>query len=289
MAGAAPDTSKILKALADMAKTSAPATGQASSGSVTHFQNAYPPNVASSVNPAPSVPPFAQAVGVSGAASGANPYAGMSSAPNFGQNMAMQGGQMSVQANPMPQGTSPEALQQQVQLLQMLQQQNVPQDQWAAVLSVLMSTGAVGGGASANANNAAGQPGWGQNGGYGGGQNDARDRSGYTNDQYNVRSPTGRYRSHRSRSRSPQGWSGRREPSPPRRRDSPTYGEYGRGGRGGRGGGNSYRQRSPDRFQHRSQSPRIISEQSLPPPGPKHIEYDHSIGHGNIKGTLLCN
>lgn len=288
-AGAAPDTSKILKALADMAKTNTAAgmPPQASSGNVTNLQNAYAHTMPSSVNSAPSVPSFGQAVGVPGAASGANQYGGISSAPPaaFPQNVTMQGG-LPMQANPiMPQaqgaqGPSPEVLQQQVQLLQMLQAQGVPQDQWATVLSVLMKTGAVGG-----TNNAAPQPTWSQNG-FGGREDASRDRNGGYNDQYNLRSPSGRYRDHRSRSRSPSGYDRRRGPSPPRRRDSPTYGDYGRDGRGGRNGrgrGDNYRQRSPDRYR-RSDSPPRRQDQALPPSGPKRIEYDNSLPPNNIKG-----
>ncbi|MCJ1450305.1 hypothetical protein MMC28_000635 [Mycoblastus sanguinarius] len=280
--GPAADTSKILKALADMAKnTTATGTGvpsQANPSNVTNLQSTFPQNMPSSVNSAFSVPPVAQPVSVPGAANGANPFAGlMSSAPSFPQNMAS--GQ-TMQANPVtPQGTTPEALQQQLQLLQMLQAQGVPQEQWAPLLSALMATGAVGA-----APNAA-QPGWQQNGGYGGRDDPSRDRNRY-NEPYNMRSPSDQYRSHRSRSRSPRGYDRDRRPdgSPPRRRDSPTYGEYGRDGRGGRGGRggreNGYRQRSPPPYR-RSNSPH--QDQTLPPPGPKHLEYDRSLLPNNIK------
>lgn len=280
----APDTSKILQALADMAKTNTAAgmPPQASSSNVSNLQSAFTQHMPSSVNPASSVPPASQSVsGVPGAANGANPFGGLSSAPNFAQGMP--NGQMGMQANAMPQGTSPEALQQQVQLLQMLQAQNVPQEQWATLLSVLMSAGAVGGGAS----NAAAQPWQAQNQGYAGRDDPSRDRNGY-NDQYNIRSPSGRYRSHRSRSRSPTGWDRRREPSPPRRRDSPVYGDYGRdggrGGRGVRGRGNDYRQRSPDRNRRSASPSRQGQDQSLPPPGPKNLQYDQSLPPNHIKG-----
>ena len=237
----------------------------------------------SSVNPAPSVPPVGQSVSMPGAANGApNAFGGMSSVPNFAQQNMPIGQQGGMQANPMGQaGPSPEVLQQQVQIIQMLQAQGVPQDQWAAVLSVMMSTGAVGG----VANNAA-QP-YGQHQGYAG-NDPSRDRSGY-NDQYGQRSPSGRYRN-RSRSRSP-GHGYRRDNSPPRRRDSPTYGAYGRDGRGRGGGpggsqgggGRDYRQRSPDRSR-RSPSPRR-GYQTLPPPGPRNIEYDRTLPPNHIKGT----
>ena len=276
------DTSQILKALADMAKTNtttAPGMpSQATPINVPNLQNAYQQHMNSSVNPATSAPQYVQPVNVPGAAIGANPFAGMmSSASNFGLNQGMPGGQTNVQANPViPQGTTPEALQQQVQLIQMLQAQGVPQDQWATVLQVLMAAGTVGGGVSS----APAQPSWQQNGGR---DDSSRDRNGYDN-SYNMRSPSGRYRSHRSRSRSPSGYNRRREPTPPRRRDSPSYGDYGRGGRSGRQerNRNEFRQRSPPAPYRRSDSP--PPEQALPPPGPRNLQYDLSLPPNHIKG-----
>lgn len=276
------DTSQILKALADMAKTNTTAApgmpSQASPINVPNLQNAYQQHMNSSVNPGTSAPQYVQPVNVPGAAIGANPFAGMmSSASNFGLNQGMPGGQTNVQTNPvMPQGTTPEALQQQVQLIQMLQAQGVPQDQWATVLQVLMAAGTVGGGASSTP----AQPSWQQNAG----RDDlSRDRNGYDN-SYNMRSPSGRYRGHRSRSRSPSGYSRRRDPTPPRRRDSPSYGDYGRGGRSGRQerNRNEYRQRSPAGAYRRSDSPR--QEQTLPPPGPRNLQYDLTLAPNHIKG-----
>ena len=280
-----------------MAKSNTAVPGmpsQASSNHVSNLQNFVPQNMPSSVNQAPAVPPVAQAVSVPGAANGVLSSAGPSSVPNFPPNLF--NGQANMQPNPvMPQGgapVTPEMLQQQLQIIQALQAQGVPQDQWAAVLAVLMSSQA--GAAPPNPSNFAPQPSWQQPNGSYGRDEPSRDHIGY-NDQY-TRSPSGRYRNPRSRSRSPQGWDRRREPTPPRRRDSPVYGEYGgdssnRNGRGnygrqgrGRGAGNEHRQRSPlpDRFR-RSDSPRR-QEQTLPPPGPKWIEYDRSLGEGHIKG-----
>ena len=245
----------------------------------------------SSVNPASSVPPANQAVNVPGMANGANPFAGlMSSVPNFAQNMqSMPNGQPNVQANPvMPQpNTTPQALQQQVQLLQMLQAQGVPQEQWAPLLSALMIASGAGGTMPAPA----AQPNWQQTDGFGR-DDSSRDRNGY-NDSYNIRSPPSRYRD-RSRSRSPAGYNRRRDATPPRRRDSPVYGDYGRGrGDSRRQGqndrGNDYRQRSPpNRFNRRSNSPRG-RDQALPPPGPKSISFDGSVPQGHIKGALHPN
>lgn len=305
-AAPAPDTSKILQALAELAKTNTAAsalTPQANSNHVTNPQNAFLQNMSSSVNPAPSVPPVTQAVSVPGVANGIMSFAGLSSAPNFPQNLPnVQSGQSNMQATPVvSQVNGPvtqDSLQQQLQILQALQAQGVPQDQWATVLSVLMSSGA----AQVPNNNFQPQPNWQQAGGYAAAGRDeaSRDRNGY-NDQY-MRSPSGRYRN-RSRSRSPSSWDRRRDATPPRRRDSPVYGEYdgdpsGRNsGRGnysrqgrGKGAGNDYRQRSPtqDRFR-RSPSPRRQGqgqgqETVLPPPGPKWMEYDSSLADGTIKG-----
>ena len=288
--GAVPttDTSAILanlQALADLAKKNTPTP--AASGSTTQASNVTIPQNAfsqmmSSVNQAP-MPAPSQAVNVPGAGNGVYPYSGgISAMPNFPQSQS--NGQTNVLAPPlpmMPQGghasVTAETLQQQLQILQALKAQGVPQDQWATVLSVLMSSGS---GATGANPTPIPQPNYGN---YGGGANDqSRDRNGY--DQY-TRSPPNRYRNNRSRS--PPAWDRRREPSPPRRRDSPVYGEYGNEGRGGgrgRGNGNAnvFRQRSPDRYR-RSPSPRR-EDQTLPPPGPRYIEYDRSIGEGMIKG-----
>lgn len=282
-AGGAPaqDTSQILKALAEMAKTNTAATGtpsQPSSSNVPNPQNAFSQSMPSFVSTASTVPSATQAVNYPGPANGANALAGfMSSVPNFGQNMqsmANANAQNNMQANPMmPQQNPNQALlQQQVQLLQALQAQGVPQDQWAPLLAVLMNAGGVG----------AAQPAPQQNGGYGR-DDSSRDRNGY-NDPYSLRSPSGRYRD-RSRSRSPGGYR-RRDASPPRRRDSPVYGSYGRGDsrrQGGAGRGNEYRQRSPqDRYSRSDSPPR--NGQTLPPPGPKFIQHDNSLPPNHIKG-----
>ncbi|KAL8922759.1 MAG: hypothetical protein Q9172_003436 [Xanthocarpia lactea] len=293
--GAPPaDTSAILKALADMAKTNTGATGipaQASASNVTNFQNPFPQNMPAPVNQAPSVPPASQALGAAGI-NGAPPFAGMSSAPgNFPPNLSHQPPNMQAPAAMPVQGNGAPAMtpevQQQLQILKALQAQGVPQDQWATVLSVLMAQ-AGGAGAAMPNQQAAHQPGWQQlGGGYG---DQSRDRNGFK--EQSLRSPSGRFRNPRSRSRSPVAWD-RRNASPPHRRDSPVYGEYGRDahnndrggfGRSDRGrGGISFRQRSPDR-NRRSPSPRQAShEHVLPPPGPKMVEYDPNLRQGTIK------
>lgn len=277
-----------------MAKTNTGAASAASSGNVANLQNSFPHNMPESVNQAPSVPPIAQAVGVPGAngGNGDSTFPGLSNAsgsfhpnPPTGQpnmNMNIQFPPVMPQGNGVP-AMTPE-IQQQLQILQALQAQGVPQDQWANVLSVLMAGGA---GAAGSTVNAPPQQGWQTNGGGYGDQ--SRDRNGF-NDQ-SLQSPSGRFRDPRSRSRSPSAWDRRGNASPPRRRDSPVYGEYGRDarnsdrggfGRSDRGRGNAFRQRSPDR-QRRSPSPRH-SGNELPPPGPKFVEYDPSLRQGMIKG-----
>ncbi|KAL8907685.1 MAG: hypothetical protein Q9207_001254 [Kuettlingeria erythrocarpa] len=284
----AADTSAILKALADMAKTSTGAS-QTSAGNVTNTQSSFPPNIPAPVNQAFPVPPVSQAVGVPGAIA-ASPYASLGNGPgNF--LTSQPGGQPNMQLPPaMPplangaQAMTPE-IQQQLQILQALQAQGVPQDQWANVLSVLMAGGA---GAGAPNVNAAPQQGWQPNGGAYGDPSRDRDRNGLRNQS--IQSPSGRFRDARSRSRSPSAWDRRGNTSPPRRRDSPVYGEYGRDarnnerggyGRSDRGRGNAYRQRSPDR-QRRSPSPRR-SGNDLPPPGPKFVDFDPNLRQGMIK------
>ncbi|KAL8647656.1 MAG: hypothetical protein Q9226_006346 [Calogaya cf. arnoldii] len=288
--GAPPgDTSAILKALADMAKTNTGTAVQASASNVTGFQNPFPQNVPAPVNQAPSVPPASRAVGVSGVNGGAPPFGGSSSASGkFPPNLSHQPPNMQLPA-PMPvQGNGAPAMtpevQQQLEILKALQAQGVPQDQWATVLSVVMAQA---GGAMPN-QQVAPQHGWQQpGGGYG---DQSRDRNGF--DKQGLRSPSGRFRNARSRSRSPVAWD-RRNGSPPHRRDSPVYGEYARDahnndrggfGRSDRGrGGNQFRQRSPDR-NRRSPSPRRAShERGLPPPGPKMVEFDPNLRQGTIK------
>ncbi|KAL8710447.1 MAG: hypothetical protein Q9225_007283 [Loekoesia sp. 1 TL-2023] len=289
----AADTSAILKALADMAKTNTGTSGmpaQTSSSNVTNSQNAFPQNMSTSVNQAPSVPPVSQAVGVPGAHA-ASPFAGLSNGSgSFPANQANGQPNMPVPPGMPPPGNGAPAMtpeiQQQLQILQALQAQGVPQDQWANVLSVLMAGGA---GVAAPNVSAAPQQGWQQSGGGYGDQ--SRDRTGLKDQS--IQSPSGRYRNPRSRSRSPPAWDRRGNSSPPRRRDSPVYGEYGRDARsndrGGYGrsdrtrGGNGYRQRSPDRYRRSSSPRRSGNANGLPPPGPKMVEFDPSLRQGMIK------
>ena len=211
--------------------------------------------------------------------------------------------------------TSNDALQQQLGLIQLLAAQGIPQEQWATAMQLLTLTSATNPAAGfGNMNPAAALSAFGGQmpgaGATAGGQNawgstpsghdtQSRDRDGRSRDRDRddhrdhgyMRSPPGQ---HRRRSRSP-GWDRRRDGTPPRRRDSPVYGEYhgdspGRGRDGGRGGrrGNDYRQRSPPgRGRRRSPTP-PRKDSALPPPGPKAVEWDYSIGQGNIKGLSIC-
>ncbi|PWY79551.1 hypothetical protein BO70DRAFT_406936 [Aspergillus heteromorphus CBS 117.55] len=286
----APDTSSILKALADMAKqnTAAPAASAVAAHTnplnALNQQSTVPQPASSSVDQA-SQPQNGQA-GVNPYAAGsmATPFAGLS---NMAQNPALVQPQTQSQShtpnpltaaqNPlaallpqataapaMPTAIGPDALQQQLQLLQMLAAQGIPQDQWATALQILSLSNAANMGGlnpgqappfnlpgqnvagSNNSNNA-----WGA-------RPDSQSRE-FDRDRDYVRSPPGQYR---RRSRSP-GWDRRREASPPRRRDSPVYGEY-HGDSPGRRGGDP---RGP----------------GPAPPGPKFIEWDYSIGQGNMK------
>ncbi|KAI9699339.1 MAG: hypothetical protein M1836_002949 [Candelina mexicana] len=306
----APDTSAILAALATMAKqntSAAPTTNsyaaQDNTNNVTSAQNAVPQPVPSSVNQAVFLPPPAQPVNVptSGASFPSQFAGGMNDTAQNTSNA--QPNPLAALAAMLPQTNVPggaDALQQQLVILQQLAQAGVPQDQWATLLAAINP-----GGLNAPVPNVSNgvPPGWsqpehagGSNGWSGRDNFQSRDRNGFN--EQSLRSPPNRYRA-RSRSRSPSGWNRGRESPVPRRRDSPIYGEYngdsaGRNGnrgdnydrrgrgRGGRGRGNDYRQRSPPPGRNgRSSSPR--RQEPLPPPGPKWVDYDPSIGQGNIK------
>lgn len=283
--------------------TAAPAApsvpAQTSPLNVLNAQNAVPQPVSSSVDQA-SQPASGQAA----VNPFANPFAALG---NLAQNQSMVPQSQSQTPNPIPAtqqnplaallpqaaaapAISPEALQQ-IQLLQLLAAQGIPQEQWATALQILSLTNSANAGmANMNAaqtgynmQTATSQPSW-------PGRTDAasrdpdRDRE---KDREYMRSPPGQYR---RRSRSPD-WDRRRDVSPPRRRDSPVYGEYHGDSPSRRGGdprdargrrGNDYRQRSPPGRRRRTPTP-PRKDPSLPPPGPKLVEWDYSIGQGNIK------
>ena len=243
---------------------------------VTYPQNGAPnlPPVNPSASTAMSMP--GQAVNVPGV--GGMGYPNMSMPPpNYGQGLP--NGHVTlpiIQQQPLQPQQAPPAIDfaQQVSYIQALQARGIPQDQWASLLSVLMQAGA-----QPSTGNATPTSGY---GGFAGSQDvPVRDRNGFDQSM-----PEYRARNGRNRSRSPNAWDRRRGASPPRRRDSPVYGEYGTergrgdGRRNGRGGGqNPYRQRSPDRSRRSPSPPRGFG-----PPQPKWIEYDHSMGQGMIKG-----
>ena len=273
VAAAPQDTSSILQALANMAKSNVNVPGQTDST----IGNSVPaPFASGAVNPTSSMPPFGAAVNAYGAAnSSSNQYGGTSSTPNFAQAFP----QMNMQATPAPQTPAPppqnsfptpEQLQQQIQIVQMLQQQGIPQDQWGPVVQALMaaSLNMPVGTATQAPNN----------------QNYSQNDIPRESNAYGMRSPPGRDRfnnNRRSRSRSPTGYDRRREESPRRRRNSPTYGAF------GRGDDRSYRQRSPERNDRIRRSDSPERDRRLPAPGPKSITWDNSIPPDHIKGKFL--
>lgn len=300
----APNTTSILAALANIAKqnaqapTTAQAVPQPNQNSVSTAQNAVPHQVQSSINQAPSYAVPGQAVSSAvGGASIPPQFAGLNFNGAAAQTTSLAPSNpvaaltsMLPQANPNPGGA--EALQQQLVLIQLLMQQGIPQESWGPILAAV-GTGQNAGTAGPPA--AATAAAWQQPGA----QNfwndqSSRDLNGGSGEH--MRSPPPRRHQDRSRSRSPPGGRRRdREVTPPRRRDSPIYGEYSgeagsrrdvygwRGRDGGRGRDN-YRQRSPpDRRGRSSKSP---DRYGPPTGGQKWVEYDPTIGKDNIKGTI---
>lgn len=294
--------------------TAAPAApslaAQTSPNNALNSQSAIQPPVTSSVD---------QTAQPSNGQQPVNPYAGNFAAQFPGMSSAAQNmfpNQIPTTTTPIPtqnplaqlmqqppaaNTVAPDPIQQ-INLIQLLAAQGIPQDQWATALQILSLSNAANPGMG-NMNPAAALAAFGQmpaatQNAWGAAapvqdvssRDRERDRD---RDHDYVRSPPSQYR---RRSRSP-GWDRRRDASPPRRRDSPVYGEYhgdspgrNRGGDArGRRGNNDYRQRSPPGRRRRSPSPPRKDGGSLPPPGPKHLEYDHSIGQGNIKGWFPYN
>ena len=159
--------------------------------------------------------------------------------------------QQQAPAVPNPASVAPDA-QATLQLVQMMAQQGIPPDQWAAALQVLNAQQA---GRGALPFPPPPIPGFGQ-------INPSRDGQ--------PRSPD----SGRRRSRSPD--YGRRNGRP----GSPGHDRYRNGSDGRNGRGSEYRQRSPVGRRRRSPSPEA---QNLPPPGEKFLEWDHSMPKDCIK------
>lgn len=263
--------------------------------------------LAALTQPAPAQLPVSSPDSSSMPTSAPNPYAATGAMTNplaalgaLAQNPAMGQPQSQSQTpNPMASAQNPlaamlpqaaaaptmpdgNALGQQLQLIQLLASQGIPQDQWGAALQLLTMTNNMGGANVGQMPGFPAMPGQGT-GGWGHPDTQNRDDRDRDRDRDYVRSPAG----YRRRSRSP-GWDRRRTVSPPRRRDSPVYGEYHgdspghRGDPRGRRGNDGYRQRSPPGRRRRSPSPNR-KDPNLPPPGPKLIEWDYSVGQGMIK------
>lgn len=250
-------------------------------------------HLASSVDSSPLPPSTAKTYTGAGAGAMASPFAALG---GLGQNPAMpQPWSQSQTPNPIAAmlAQSPaaapamdgNAMSRQLPLLQLLPQQGISQDQWAATLQLLNITNAMG------AANPAQLPGFGAipgQGAGGRGHPNAQDRDGRDRerDRDHPRSPPGGYR---RLSHSP-GWDRRHTASPPRRHDKPVHDRYYGDSPGRRGDprdacgrrGNEYRKRSPPGWRRRSQSP-LGKGPNPPPPGPKLVEWDYSIGQGNIK------
>lgn len=284
----AQDTSALLAALANMAKNPAPntdlpgnpqanlpasmhnvlgANGQMLQPPVEHAANGNPVNplggILSGMGMASTLgmnQPGQNPMG-NPMANMANPMANMGNTnlPNpLAALMPQTGGAPSFpmpQQNPVnPAGAavSPD-VQHQVQLIQLMAQQGIPPDQWATALQLL--------------NPNVPKP---------GAPNFGPPPHGY-DDRSREGRDFGRSPPYRRRSRSP-GWDRRRDVSPPRRRESPVYGNHpGSPGRNRGRDRREFRQRSPVR--RRSPSP---VPQDLPPPGKKSITYEN-MERGTIK------
>ena len=262
-----------------MAKTNASPSGQLPQGAGGGFpsgQTAYGQPMPAAVNASAQLPNFAQAVPSlqnAGTAINPNPLSALGGAMS----------QFGVPAPPQPNAVPPapsatptaEQLQQQVQIIQMLQQQGIPPDQWAVVLQALMSAGAAG--APPAVTPTPQNQSYNQNPPNFASTSRDHDRS----QGYGIRSPPGHHR--RSRSRSPPHHDRRRgEDSPRRRRDSPVYGAYGRSDDPSKR--DAYRQRSPDRDRRRRSVTPPNRNRDAPASGPKNIQWDRTLPRDHIKG-----
>lgn len=262
------DTSAILEALKNMAKQSASS------------QPSGPSPTAANIRDFLGAQTGTPAVDVNQATPANNGQVVNSLGSLFpGMNMPVQSQQAtSMPSNPLaaflpqqpsmpaavPQSSTPAVapdVQAQVQLIQLMAAQGIPPDQWGTALQLLnMQNQNAGSAAGSLPLPPLGAMNWpGQNG------DTSRDAS--------TRSPPGQSR---RRSRSP-GYDRRRELSPRGRRGSPSYDSFRNDGRRG----NEYRQRSP--AGRRRSTPPQQSDPSLPPPGPKLIQWDNNLPPNHIK------
>ena len=290
-AAAAPNTSSILAALANMARqntSAAPpnafAQNQDSPLKVSDGQNTIAQQATAlnqqQVSQFPHIPTPVNVPMATFAHQAPTP-----AAPNFPSNTNPFTGLPPV---PPPPYLDP-AFQHQLMIIKMLKEQGITDDNIPAVLAAMNGQGIAQLGTGglppvsatqfpvqnqlSSAQN--GQTGWGAKQ-----QEESRDHERKILE--NIRSPD-RYR-RRSRSRSPlRGWNDR-DNSPSRRRDGPNYDFDGdspgrnRGAEDRRGRGNDYRQRSPPRHGRSPTPPRSFGS------GEKWIGHDYSIGKNNIKG-----
>ena len=268
-----------------MAKGTTAGSVQPTQGDVSNVannQNTFPSSVPPNVIQNQPAVAQGQTHGGVGNLNGVNGFPGPHGMPNIPFAQQQNSG-TPAPAPPSLNGITP----QQIQLLQFLQAQNVPPDQWLPLLGALsQGTAPVPPPPGANAQ---GQSAWPANQGFAGMNGQSRDLGG-------VHSPAagGRAR-YRSRSRSPSNFDRRRDASPHRRRrDSPVYGEYNAnadrdenrndGGRFRRGRDqvNGFGRNSPSLGAGNATPPR--QNQDLPPPGPRYIKHDPSLEPNRIKG-----
>lgn len=301
---AAPNTSSILEALANMARqnttaaVAAPSVPAPAPAAVQDNLYNIPPAASNGTHAphvAPSNPPYTllpttQPVNVPPAPA-AGPFG------NFPSNPNVPIGAAAPSAPPVAMNAE---LQRQILLLKTLADAGVPQDQWGGIIAALTqtqaATPAVGNGVNA------GLPGpqYGAGAAFGSGAgaaaaqqvaqpwtsrpDESRDHIG----RDEIRSPQGRYR-RRSRSPSPaRGWKARDSPVS-RRRDEPHYGDHGRISPGYdvheehvRSRQHDYRQRSPIRRGRSPSPPRGFYDGRSG--GEKWVDFDPTIPKGSIKG-----
>lgn len=281
---AAPNTSSILAALANMARQQNTAPPPANQGvqnqdslySMPNAQN-NPAQQIAALNQSLPVPPVASTVNVPGPGA---PFAQhLQGANGAVQNYSSNPSNPYTAAPAIAPSTASldPAVQQQLVLIKTLSDAGVPPDQIAGIISQLGNQGGAAGGLPPTAQYPSqtqipsAQNAWSSR------PDESRDHSAYPG---GVRSP-GPYR-RRSRSPSPhRGWNARDSPSSRRRDDGYDHGRDSPGLRDdrGRGGGrNDYRQRSPPRRGHTATPPGAYGG------GEKWVGHDATIPKGSIKG-----